>query len=164
MIKKQYRAPSIKGIIRKTDRSRKQKSKKITLRLVTVQKFETPQGGSTMRFLYNVNSQETAGKKYKVEFRTLPNKLVTEDNWYELGKGKFPMLVNCNCPDFKFRWEAVLWAKGASRKQESTGEMPDITNPTYQLKFCKHSLAAWENLKGYILRKTYSNIGPARKI
>lgn len=156
-------SPTVKGIIRRTDAKRKKNAKKLTLRLATVQKFETPRGGATMRFLYDVNSQATPGKKYRIEFRTMPNKLVTEENWNDLSTGKFPMLVNCSCPDFKYRWEAVLWAKGAARKQTSTGEMPDITNPEYKLKFCKHSLAAWENLKSYLGRKKYRNIKSASR-
>lgn len=47
-----------------------------------------------------------------------------------------------NCPDFKYRWHAVLFKAGASHKPkggaESNGAFPSKTNPSGKLCLCKH--------------------------
>ncbi len=54
--------------------------------------------------------------------------------------------VSCSCHDFMYRFEWVLWKKGAADIVYSNGETPDITNPGYLGGCCKHLVALWDFL------------------
>ena len=149
-------------IIRNTDKERKNRSKQLVVKLETVQKFESI-NGYRMDFHFRVNSQANPGKSYKVVFRSLSRPLITNENWNTISKGTFPMTVNCECPDFKYRWEVVLWKSDAARKLESDGSLPDITNPKHITAMCKHALAAFKYLQSYAPRTPFDRIGIVKR-
>ena len=149
-------------VAKNTDSKRRNKSKQIESKLSTVLKFGM-KGGHRLHFKLKANSQSIPGQKYDIDFRTPPNKPITEDNWSNLATGNLSIFSNCSCPDFKYRWEAVLFDENSARRITSNGEMPDITNPTYKKAFCKHILSAWPVVKEYIKKKDFSKIGPVRR-
>lgn len=64
---------------------------------------------------------------------------------------ELPCLVDCTCPDFKFRWAWTNKQRGASRVgrnslNQAINRAPRITNPSNKPGLCKHVLA----LKNYI--------------
>lgn len=147
-----------KGIVKKTDKDRKQRAKKISdVRLTTVLKKGTATGAN-MRWIYSVTSQSQPGKRYRVDVRSTLKKQITEDNWKDIVDMKIPLMVNCECADFKYRWETVLWKGNLSRKQLSDGSWPDITNPKHKKAYCKHVLAVITELKKYVKRKSFKSI------
>lgn len=52
--------------------------------------------------------------------------------------------IRCSCPDFKYRFHAVLWRYGASfgRIQSKTKAYPKIRNPKGEIAICKHAIGA----------------------
>jgi len=74
------------------------------------------------------------------------------------------MIVNCTCPDFKFRLEYVLNQDNSARIENIPPEYryaPDITNPQYKKFYCKHILASIDQAKAYLANKTYDQIRPS---
>lgn len=46
--------------------------------------------------------------------------------------------VSCNCSRFLYKWEWVLWQRGAAPLAYGNGAPPDVTNPGYKVATCKH--------------------------
>lgn len=70
---------------------------------------------------------------------------------------KLPVVVDCTCPDFRYRWAWVNKQRGASRVgQQSLNQAhnraPRITNPSGKIGLCKHLLAAKNYIYGVIER------------
>jgi len=139
-------------INKRTDPMRKSRAESINAHLSTVIRKQTAKGG-VMRFLCKAQSQSKSGTSYDINFRTPTTMPITEDNWKRIGQGNMSIYANCTCPDFKYRWETVLWKRNSARRVESNGRMPDITNPEYKLSFCKHITASWPIVKEYIKKK-----------
>lgn len=147
-----------------TDAKRKQRSKTIAPKLTTITNTKLPTGGSMYMMLFKSPSQTTKGKFYKVTFRTNPKVPITKENWESFKKLKVPMIVNCSCPDFQFRWEYVLWSNNSARIENIPAEFrydPDITNPEHKEAYCKHVLASIQQAKAYLSNKTYDQIRPS---
>ena len=127
----------------------------------TVLKYGSAKGYK-IHFVMNTTSQTFPGKWYRVDMRTINP--VTQKNWKYIATGNIPMMVNCSCPDFKYRWETVLWKANVSRRQQSNGQMPNITNPRYKKSLCKHSLNAWGTVRKYVLsKKDIDKLGQVRR-
>lgn len=64
---------------------------------------------------------------------------------------KLPVMVDCDCPDFRYRWAWANKQRGASKvgsqsMNQALNRAPRITNPQNKVGLCKHLLAA----RGYI--------------
>lgn len=46
------------------------------------------------------------------------------------------VIVDCDCDDFKFRWEYALWVHGAAKIRRSNGEPAVFTNPSNYPSAC----------------------------
>ena len=150
--------PKPKTIASRTDKNRKKKSKQISVKLLTVQKFEAF-NGHRLVFWYEAKSQSSSNKNYRVEFRSSPQQPINVDNWTDFAAGNVPIFANCSCPDFKYRWETVLHKKNMARLKTSNGDMPEVTNPTQRLSYCKHILAAFDAMQEYVRRRNFEDIG-----
>lgn len=70
---------------------------------------------------------------------------------------KLPVVVDCTCPDFKFRWAWANKQRGASKVggqslNQAHDRAPRITNPSNKIGLCKHLLAARNYIYGVIER------------
>lgn len=155
--------PKFSTILKKTDLERKRKALKLNVEFKTVLKFAAAKDTFRIHFVYDVHSQTISGKKYRVDIRTSPKLGITENNWKHLATGNISLIANCSCPDFKYRWEAVLWKSQAARKLVSDGSMPDITNPKYKKSFCKHIVAAHKTLNIYVKKTNFSKLGKVHR-
>ena len=72
------------------------------------------------------------------------------------------MMVNCSCPDFKYRQEVALNKVGNAMIRDSNGAMPVITNPKMIPYLCKHSLACFKRVKELVRKYNISNIDDIR--
>jgi len=57
------------------------------------------------------------------------------------------VMVWCDCPNFLYDNEYVLWKANASRIVNSNGNPPIIRNPRRVKKLCKHLIADMQDLK-----------------
>lgn len=70
---------------------------------------------------------------------------------------KLPVVVDCNCPDFRYRWAWVAKQRGASKvgsqsMNQALDRAPRITNPQGKIGLCKHLLAARNYIYGLITK------------
>lgn len=70
---------------------------------------------------------------------------------------KIPVVVDCTCPDFRYRWAWANKQRGASRVgsqslNQAHDRAPRITNPGNKVGLCKHLLAAKNYIYGLIQR------------
>lgn len=70
---------------------------------------------------------------------------------------KIPVVVDCTCPDFRYRWAWANKQRGASRVgsqslNQAHDRAPRITNPGNKVGLCKHLLAARNYIYGLIQR------------
>ncbi|MGV0949175.1 MAG: hypothetical protein ACOYB3_00790 [Azonexus sp.] len=70
---------------------------------------------------------------------------------------KIPVVVDCTCPDFRYRWAWANKQRGASRVgsqslNQAHNRAPRITNPGNKIGLCKHLLAARNYIYGLIQR------------
>lgn len=148
-------------VLKNTDPIRKSKAKQIESKLSTVLKFNT-QAGTRFHFKVRTESQSGEVAHYNVDFRTPVGYGITEDNWKTIGRGNISIFANCDCPDFKYRWETVLHRRNSARRITSNGNFPDIMNPTGKLSTCKHILSAWPIVKEYIAKKDFNKLKSRR--
>lgn len=57
------------------------------------------------------------------------------------------VVVWCDCENFQYENEVVLWKSDASHKINSNGKWPIIRNPRRVKKLCKHLVAVFEDIK-----------------
>ncbi len=150
--------PKPKTVKNRTDAGRKKRASKIKVKLITVQKFPAF-NGFRMVFWYDAKSGTQSNKNYRVEFRSSPTQPINVDNWTDFAAGNIPIFANCSCPDFKYRWETVLHKQNMARLKTSNGDMPEVTNPSQRLSYCKHILAAFDNMQEYVRRRNFEDIG-----
>lgn len=154
----------VNKLITKTDSKRKSRAKTLTPKLVTVRNVKRKDGSSMYNIFLKSPSQTDKGKFYKVTFRTNPKHSITKENWEKFKLLKLPMIVNCNCPDFQYRWEYVLHKDSEARVETIPDQFlrpPDITNPKHKHSYCKHVVASADVIKEYLKNKTYDQIRPA---
>lgn len=77
---------------------------------------------------------------------------------------KIPCVVDCTCPDFKYRWAWANKQRGASRignqsLNQCIDRAPRKTNPSGKVGLCKHLLAARNYIYGLI--QTFDKEQPA---
>lgn len=70
---------------------------------------------------------------------------------------KLPVVVDCTCPDFRYRWAWANKQRGASRigsqsLNQAHNRAPRITNPGNKVGLCKHLLACKNYIYGLIQR------------
>lgn len=68
---------------------------------------------------------------------------------------KIPCVVDCTCPDFRYRWAWANKQRGASRigsqsLNQAIDRAPRITNPGAKVGLCKHLLACRNYIYGLI--------------
>ena len=68
---------------------------------------------------------------------------------------KIPCVVDCTCPDFRYRWAWANKQRGAARigpqsMNQCIDRAPRITNPSGKVGLCKHLLAARNYIYGLI--------------
>jgi hypothetical protein len=66
-----------------------------------------------------------------------------------------PCMVDCTCPDFRYRWAWVLKNRGSSRvgvrsMNQALNLPPNITNPRKHIGLCKHILALRDYIYGML--------------
>lgn len=91
------------------------------------------------RYYFDIQSSTGAGKYRVVIYPLKKDGDIKKDD----------VIINCSCPDFMYREETVLWNAGVSRKINSNGALPLITNPSFQKRLCKHCIATILYLKKY---------------
>lgn len=60
---------------------------------------------------------------------------------------KQDVVVHCDCNDFKYENEWLLWKNNASRIVNSNGQPLNVKNPERLTKFCKHLSAVMIDFK-----------------
>jgi hypothetical protein len=126
-------------IYRRTPKRYKERANDIEVKLITVKRgdkyfYETKTLSSGNKHkqwimpLYNAN---------KVPFRSLQDHVI----------------AHCNCNDFRYENEWLLWSKNASNLISSNREAPKKLNPERIPKFCKHLVAIKSDLYDRLRKK-----------
>lgn len=95
---------------------------------------------------------KTPKGRYVYETRTASNGNIHRQ-WIKPQKGmkidniNTDVIVWCDCGNFTYENETVLWRANASHKVNSNGMPPVIRNPKRIKKLCKHLLAVLEDFK-----------------
>ena len=68
---------------------------------------------------------------------------------------QLPVVIDCTCPDYRYRWAWANKQRGASKVgsqslNQAHDRAPRITNPTNKVGLCKHLLAAKNYIYGVI--------------
>ena len=117
-------------IYKRTPKRYKDRAEGIDIKLIT----KTKRG----RYYYETTTREN-GNKHKQWLQLFDLRKNTMDN---LEKN---VIVHCNCNDFRYENEWLLWTKDSSNIISSNGKPLKKMNPERIPKFCKHLAAIKED-------------------
>lgn len=118
-------------IYKRTPKRYKERAKDIIVKFVTRTKKN--------KYIYQTITR-TNGNKHKQWVKPLSGKIITLENLDQ------HVIAHCNCNDFRYENEWLLWTKDASEIISSNGEPLKKMNPKRIPKFCKHLSAIKEDL------------------
>ncbi len=115
-------------IYRRTPREYIDRARDINVKLIT----KTPKG----KYIYQTVTKSN-GNVHKQWVRPLKNKSgVNQD-----------VVLWCDCGNFTYENEYVLWKKNSSNIVSSNGNPPVVRNPKRVTKLCKHLTAVMDDYK-----------------
>lgn len=113
--------------------------RKLNARLVKVVAYKT---GRDKQGLATAVAKTYTPQEYNMQKRLVSardqNKYVSSIKFIDK---KLHVKMSCSCPDFCFRWEYALHARGAADITYSNGEPPTDTNGEERPGACKHLIA-----------------------
>lgn len=118
-------------IYKRTPKRYKERAKDIAVKFLTKTKKN--------KYFYQTTTRSN-GHKHKQWIKPLSARNITLDNLDQ------HVIAHCNCNDFRYENEWLLWTKDASELISSNGEPLDKMNPQRIPKFCKHLAAIKEDL------------------
>lgn len=118
-------------IYKRTPKRYKERSKDIIVKLLTKTKKH--------KYYYQTITRSN-GHKHKQWVKPLSGKIIPLENLDQ------HVIAHCNCNDFRYENEWLLWTKDASEIINSNGQPLKQMNPKRIPKFCKHLAAVKEDL------------------
>ena len=118
-------------IYKRTPKRYKERAKDITVKFLTKTRKN--------KYVYQTITK-SSGNKHKQWVKPLSGKIITLDNLDQ------HVISHCDCNDFRYENEWLLWTKDASEIISSNGEPLKKMNPKRIPKFCKHLSAIKEDL------------------
>lgn len=118
-------------IYKRTPKRYKERAKEIAVKFITKTKKN--------KYFYQTITRSN-GHKHKQWVKPLSGKIITLDNLDQ------HVIAHCDCNDFRYENEWLLWTKDASEIISSNGEPLQTMNPKRIPKFCKHLAAIKEDL------------------
>jgi hypothetical protein len=128
---------SFSELLKFVDKGRKDRSKDVKVKPMRVVSMENNEAWT---FGYKSNPS-TTGDSHKGYIRFLKENISQTDD-----PEKIDCLVNCGCPDYKYRWSYSNGKKGvgvtgAEDLSKSNGSPPTFMNPSQRVGLCKHLVA-----------------------
>ena len=103
-------------------------------------------------YFFNVKSfPSTTGLRHKGYIRFFKPRMANPDQYQALEK--LDVMVDCVCPDFRYRWAWSLKQRqsslvGPQSLNQAHNRAPRITNPTNKISLCKHLASCKDYIYG----------------
>lgn len=145
---------SFRDLSNYTDTDRKERATTVRIRPL---KVTTLSGDEAWTFSYKSNPS-TTGKRWRGYIKFFKPHVEQSDNAENLD-----CKVDCECPDFKYRWAYADKQKDASvvgnnSANKALNQPPRQTNPSQTPGLCKHLVGLGKYLKTKINKKKHSNL------
>lgn len=139
---------TIQRILRESDRKAKIRAKRVKIGNVKIGLNRNDQLTILAR-TWSTIDDEGNPRSPKDYYRTRVTSLDKDSSGKPLKLSVGRVMVSCSCPYFPF-WgcEVPLTWRGAAKIHYSNGAPPDLRNPDYKKRVCKHTLKLFE----FILR------------
>lgn len=139
---------SFNTLFSKTPQPYKSRASNISVKLKTI--------GKNIYFYQTTTKDATENRVHNQVIRPLPKKQAGDAiaKIYPIKNINDDVAVWCDCKDFTFENEYILWKNNASRIVNSNGQPPTIKNPLRLTKLCKHLVAVLPDFKRRIGQST----------
>jgi hypothetical protein len=118
--------------------------------------------GQSMRVRSLAGTATNTSENWNFAYKSPPSHNTTGKGWQgritfaknspDVSANKIPCIVDCSCPDYRYKWAVANKDKqagvvGATSLNKNNGQFPRVTNPYLAPGLCKHLISLKEYLR-----------------